>query len=97
MFKKIKLLQIKLVKYVAATFRLRSFIQISTCLYVTYKRRLKPVATMNYYEPCVIWVQLIILNRIIKGLIIELTFIRKSPLAPLFQRGGLFLPLTKGG
>ena len=34
---------------------------------------------------------------VIKGLIIELTFIRKSPLAPLFQRGGLFLPLTKGG
>ena len=36
-------------------------------------------------------------TQIIKGLIIELTLPRKSPLALLFQRGVLFLPLTKGG
>ena len=34
---------------------------------------------------------------IIKGLIIKWTLFRKSPLAPLFQRGVLFLPLAKGG
>jgi hypothetical protein len=34
---------------------------------------------------------------VIEGLIIQLTLPRKSPLAPLFQRGVLFLPLTKGG
>ena len=37
------------------------------------------------------------LFNLIKGLRIELTSITKSPLAPLCQRGVLFLPLTKGG
>jgi hypothetical protein len=31
------------------------------------------------------------------GLKLELTSIKKSPLAPLYQRGVLFLPLVKGG
>jgi len=32
-----------------------------------------------------------------KSLTIEQTSFRKSPLPPLFQRGGFYLPLEKGG
>jgi hypothetical protein len=35
--------------------------------------------------------------QIIKGLIIEYTFIKKSPLSPFYQRGVYSLPLEKGG
>ena len=37
------------------------------------------------------------ITQIIKSLIIEQASFRKSPLTPLFQRGGFYLPLAKGG